>query len=189
MAERGSDIRPGKVMEVNGELAIVIKTTHTKPGKGGAFMQAELKNLITGSRKIERFRADEVVKFVKCEEIEYTYLFTEGSSMMLMDSETFEQFPIDQELLGDKKIYLRDNMIVKVMVVGDKIISVSVPEYLSLVVVETEVYLKGQTATSSYKPAVLENGVKIMVPPFIKVGDKITVYTPDDSYYERSKEN
>jgi len=188
MAERANDIRPGQVLEHNGSLFQVVNIMHTQPGKGGAYIQAEMKNIKTGAKYYERFRSDASIKRAILDEEEYTYLFTEGEIVNLMHPSNYEQITINLDRFGEKKVYLQDNMKVKVVTYQDKIISAHVPDYVTLIVKETESVIKGQTATASYKPAILENGMRISVPQFIKEEDKIVVYTSDDSYYERVKE-
>ncbi|OEY86668.1 elongation factor P [Wolbachia pipientis] len=188
MAEKANDIRPGHVLEYNNGLFLVVSIMHTQPGKGGAYIQAEMKNIKTGAKHYERFRSDASIKRAILDEEEYTYLFTEGSVMNVMHPETYEQIIIDLDLLGENKIYLQDNMKIKVITYQDKVISVHVPDYITLTVNDTESTIRGQTATASYKPAILENGIRINVPQFIKEGDKVVVHTLSDSYYERVKE-
>lgn len=187
MAERANDIRPGQVLEHNGGLFLVVSIMHTQPGKGGAYIQAEMKNIKTGSKHHERFRSDATIRRAILDEEEYTYLFTEGNFVNLMHPTNYEQITIDLNLLGEKKVYLQDNMKIKVVTYQDKVISAHVPDYVTFAVKETESVIKGQTATASYKPAILENGMRVSVPQFIKEEDKIVIHTPDDSYYERVK--
>lgn len=188
MAERANDIRPGQVLEHNGGLFSVISIIHTQPGKGGTYIQAEMKNIQTGAKYYERFRSDATIRRAILGEDEYVYLFTEENIVNLMHPSSYEQIVINLDLLGEKKAYLQDNMKIKVVTYQDKIISAHVPDHVTLTVKETESVIKGQTVTASYKPAILENGIRVNVPQFIKEGDKIVVHTPDNSYYERVKE-
>ncbi|MEH0831799.1 elongation factor P [Anaplasma bovis] len=188
MAEKGSDIRPGQVLDHNGGLYLVVKTMHTQPGKGGAYIQAELKNLKTGAKYQERFRTDANIKRARIEEASFQYIFGDSSSVTLMSTETYEQIVIPMEMLGEKAVYLKDGMTLTLLFHEGRVISARIPDYVVLEVVEAESVVKGQTASSSYKSAVLENGRRISVPPFIKAGERIVVYTPDDTYYERSKD-
>ncbi len=188
MVEKANDIRPGQVLEHNNGLFLVISIMHTQPGKGGAYIQAEMKNIKTGAKHYERFRSDAPIKRAILDEEEYTYLFTEGNIMHVMHPKTYEQMVVDLGLLGEKKVYLQDNMKISIVMYQEKIISAHVPNYIVLTVKETETVVKGQTATASYKPATLENGVRINVPQFIKEGDKVVVFAPDDTYYERVKD-
>ncbi|ABD44488.1 translation elongation factor P [Ehrlichia chaffeensis str. Heartland] len=188
MAERGSDIRPGHVLEHNNALYLVVKVMHTQPGKGGAYIQAEMKNLKTGAKQYERFRADGDIKRAIVDESDYQYIYGDGSMITIMHLKTYEQLTISKDILGDKSIYLQDNIIITLVFYNGEIISAKVPDYVTLQVVETEAVIKGQTVSSSaYKVAMLENNQRISVPTFIKPGDRIVVYTPDDSYYERAK--
>ncbi|CAH58038.1 elongation factor P [Ehrlichia ruminantium] len=189
MAERGSDIRPGYVLEHNNALYLVVKIMHTQPGKGGAYIQAEMKNLKTGAKQYERFRADGDIKRAILDEADYQYIYGDDSMLTVMHLGNYEQITIKKDILGDKSIYLKDNMVITLLSYNGEIISAKVPDYVTLQVIETEAVIKGQTvSSSSYKVAMLENNQRINVPTFIKSGDKIVVYTPDDSYYERAKE-
>ncbi len=188
MVERANDIRPGQVLEHNDGLFLVVNIMHTQPGKGGAYIQAEMKNIKTGAKHYERFRSDAPVRRAILDEEEYVYLFTEGDVVHLMHPSSYEQVTLNLDLLGEKKIYLQNNMKIKVVTYQDKIIFAHVPDYVTLAVKETDSVIKKQPVTSSYKPAVLENGMRINVPRFVREEDKIVVYTPDDSYYERAKE-
>jgi elongation factor P len=188
MVEKANDIRPGQVLEHSNGLFLVVSIAHTQPGKGGAYIQAEMKNIKTGAKHYERFRSDSPIKRAILDEEEYTYLFTEGNVIHVMHPETYEQIIVDLGLFGEKKVYLQDNMKIKIVTYQEKIISAHVPDYIVLTIKETESVIKGQTATASYKPAILENGIRVNVPQFVKEGDKIMVFTQDDSYYERVKE-
>ncbi|WP_339047097.1 elongation factor P [Candidatus Mesenet endosymbiont of Phosphuga atrata] len=187
MAEKANDIRPGQVLEHNNKLYLVASIMHTQPGKGGAYMQVEMKDIKTGAKHYERFRSDANIKRAILDEEEYTYLFSSSNTLTLMNPKNYEQIVINEDLLGDKKVYLQSDMNIKVVMYEGSIISAHVPNYVTLVVEETEETIKGQTVSASYKPAILENGLRVLVPPFIKVKDKIVIHTPDDSYYERAK--
>ncbi|MGL9682261.1 MAG: elongation factor P [Wolbachia sp.] len=188
MAERANGIRPGQVLEHNGCLFLVVSIMHTQPGKGGAYIQVEMKNIKTGAKHYERFSSNAIIIRAILDEEEYVCLFTEENIVNLMHPSNYEQIAINLDLLGEKKIYLHDNMKVKVVTYQDKIISAHVPDYVTLIVKKTESVIKGQTVTSSYKPAILDNGMRLNVPQFIKEEDRVVVYTPSDSYYERAKE-
>ncbi|QKX01279.1 elongation factor P [Wolbachia endosymbiont of Dipetalonema caudispina] len=188
MIERANDIRPGQVLEHNGGLFLVLSVMHTQPGKGVAYIQAKIRNIQTKAKYYERFRSDAPIRRAILDEEEYIYLFTERDIIYLMHPSNYEQITLGLDLLGEKKIYLQDNIRIKVITYQDKIISIHIPDYVTLVVKETEFVIKGQTVTSSYKPAVLENGMRVNVPQFIKEEDKVVIYTPNDSYYERVKE-
>lgn len=184
----GNAIRVGNVIEHEGKLWVASKTQHVQPGKGGAYMQVELKNLIDGTKCNERFRSAEQVERVYLDETPYQYLYTEENSVILMHPETYEQVPLPLEVIGDAHVYLQDSMIVNVSSYEDKPISVSLPDTVILTIQEADPVVKGQTASSSFKPAILENGVKIMVPPHIESGMRVVVNTADSTYVERAKE-
>ncbi|MEQ9115431.1 MAG: elongation factor P [Rickettsiales bacterium] len=183
-----NSIRAGNVLMHNNRLYVVAKTPdHTKPGKGGAFVQVEMKDLKTGNKLNERFSSTENVEKVRLDQKEYQYLYIEDNKVSLMDLESYEQIEIPVELLGDKKSFLQDGMQVAVESYEGSAISVELPETVVATVVETEPVVKGQTASASYKPAILDNGIRVMVPPFVNTNDKLVVRTEDSSYVERAK--
>lgn len=182
----GNAIRPGNVIEHQGGLWKAVKIQHTQPGKGGAYMQVELKNLRDGRKLNERFRSADAVERVRLDQKDYQYLFESDGKYTFMDTETFEQIEIDGELIGEQAAFLQDGMMVIVESYEGEAIGVSLPEFVTLEVVETEPVVKGQTAASSYKPAKLDNGVRTMVPPFINTGDRIIVATTDSTYSKRA---
>ncbi len=183
----GVSIRPGNVLEHKGRLWVVSRTQHVKPGKGGAFNQVEMKDVRDGTKLNERFRSDEVVEKVRLEEMDYQYLYAEEDSLHFMHPQSYEQIILPAGILGDSLPFLQDGMIVSVQSYEGDPISVSLPEHVTLEIVEAEPVVKGQTASSSYKPAILENGVKVMVPPFIGTGDRIVVNTSEVTYVERAR--
>jgi len=186
MKTQGNAIRPGNVLEHKGGLWRVVRVQHTMPGKGGAFMQTELRNLRDGTKLNERFRATEDVERVRLEQRPYQYLFSDGERHTFMDNETFEQVEIDSAMIGDGAAYLQEGMEVVVESYEDRPIGVELPDQVSLEVTDTEPVVKGQTAANSFKPAILENGVRTNVPPFVGVGDRIIVSTADGSYVRRA---
>ncbi|MEQ8401908.1 MAG: elongation factor P [Roseitalea porphyridii] len=186
MKINGNEIKPGNVIEHNGGLWVAVKTNAVKPGKGGAFNQVELKNLIDGTKLNERFRASETVEKVRLEQKEYQYLYAQEDALVFMDMETYEQLELQADFVGDRKAFLQDGMTVTVELHEERPIGVSLPDQVTLEIAEADPVVKGQTATSSYKPAVLENGVRVMVPPFITAGEKIIVATDDISYVRRA---
>lgn len=186
MKINGNAIRPGNVIEHKGALWRAVKTQHVKPGKGGAFLQVELKRLKDGTKLNERFRANETVERAFLEQREHTFLFAEGDSYTFMDAETFDQVSLNAEDIGEGAAFLQDGMTVILETHEGTPIGISLPDHVTLEVVETEPVVKNQTATSSYKPAVLENGVKTTVPQFVNVGDKIVVSTADSTYTKRA---
>lgn len=182
-----NSISVGNIIRHKGNLWMVTKKEHVKPGKGGAFVQLEIKGITTNAKVVERFRSTEDVEKMFMEDKDFQYQYMEGDNLALMDMTTYEQTLINKELLGDMLPYLQDGMEIKVQFCEDKPLSVKLPEHVVLEVVETEAVVKGQTAASSYKPAILENGVRVMVPPFITTGTKIVVRTSDSEYVERAK--
>lgn len=188
MKINANSIRAGNVLELNGRLYLVTKTPdHTMPGKGGAFVQVEMKDIQSGTKINERFRSSETVERARLEQREFQYLFADGEQLNLMDTENFEQITINKDLVGEKIVYLKDDMIISVEFHEETPIRVALPETVVLEITEAEPVVKGQTAASSYKPALLENGIRIMVPPFIESGTKVVVRTEDDAYIERYK--
>jgi len=186
MRINGNAIRPGNVVEHKGGLWRAVKIAHTQPGKGGAYLQVELRNLRDGSKLNERFRASENVEKIRLDQREHQFLFGDGDSYTFMDTESYEQVELNADQLGDQAAYLQDGMAVYIESHEGSILGVSLPEHVTLEVIETEPVLKGQTAAASYKPAILENNVRSSVPPFIGVGDKIVVATEDGSYVKRA---
>ncbi len=171
MKINGNEIRPGNVIEHKGALWIAVKTQAVKPGKGPAYAQVELKNAIDGTKLNERFRSSETVERVRLEQKDYQYLYPEGDMLTFMDLDTYDQIQIPKDLLGERTAFLQDGMTVTVESHEGRSIGVALPDQVTLAVVEAEPVVKGQTAASSYKPAKLENGVRILVPPFVGVGE------------------
>ena len=186
MKINGNQIKPGNVLEHNGQLWAVVKTDHVKPGKGGAFAQVEMKNLINGSKLNERFRATESVEKVRLEQKDFQYLYEQGDMLVFMDNESYEQLELAKDFVGERAAFLQDGMTVTVEMYEEKPIGISLPDQVVLEVVETEPVVKGQTVSSSYKPSKLENGVRCMVPPFVSVGEKIIVDTSEITYLRRA---
>ncbi len=171
----GVDIRPGNILEYEGGLWKVAKIQHTQPGKGGAYMQVEMKNLIDGRKTNVRFRSADTVEKVRLDTKTFQYLFADGDMLTFMDKENYEQLTLPADLLGDAVEFLQDGMDVQLELYDEKPISVQLPDQIEAVIVEADGVVKGQTASSSYKPAVLDNGVRVMVPPFISAGTRIIV--------------
>jgi elongation factor P len=157
------------------------------PGKGAAVIQVEMRNVKTGAKKDQRWRTADTVERLTTEDKEFTYSYEDGENLVLMDPETFEQTLVPKDILGERLPYLQENMTVNVKLIEGEPVSMDLPETVTLEIVEADPVVKGQTASSSYKPAVLSNGVKVMVPPFITAGEKIVVKTADGTYYERAK--
>ena len=180
------EIRPGNILEYQGGLWRAVKIQHTQPGKGGAYMQVELKNLIDGRKTNERFRSAESVEKVRLDTRDFQFLFAEGDQLTFMDKLNYDQVSLPRDLLGDAAEFLQDGMDVVMETYDEKPISVQLPDTIEAVIRDTEAVVKGQTASSSYKPAILENGVRVMVPPFIGVGTKIVVDTYEREYVRRA---
>jgi elongation factor P len=188
MKINGNAIRPGNVIEHKGRLWLAVKTQHTQPGKGGAYMQVELKDIRTGTKLNERFRASESVERARLDEKEYQFLYAEDEQLTFMDSETFDQITLDAVLVGEQRDYLQDGMIVTVKSYEGEPLSIRLPDTVVATIVETEAVVKGQTATSSYKPAMLDNGIRTAVPPHIESGTRVVISTEDGSYRERARD-
>lgn len=171
----GVDIRPGNILEYEKGIWRVAKTQHTQPGKGGAFMQVEMKNLIDGRKTNVRFRSADTVEKVRLDTQEFQYLYTDGDKLVFMDNDTFEQIMLDADMLGDEVAFLQDGMEVTLELYDERPISVQLPDTIEATIVEADAVVKGQTASSSYKPAILDNGVRVLVPPHISSGTRIVV--------------
>jgi elongation factor P len=186
MKVNGNEIKPGNVVEHQGSLWVAVKAVAVKPGKGGAFNQVELKNLLNGSKLNERFRASETVEKVRLEQKDFQYLYEQGDALVFMDNENYEQIELQRDFVGDRAAFLQDGMTVTLEMHEGKPIGVTFPAQVVLEIAEADPVVKGQTVSSSYKPAVMENGVKVMVPPFIDAGEKIIVDTSDITYVRRA---
>ena len=182
----GNEIRPGNVLEHNDGLWIAVKVNHVKPGKGGAFAQVEMKNLRNGSKLNERFRSDDKVEKIRLEQKEQQFLYENDQMLVFMDMETYDQIELQAELLGDRRPFLQDGMMVTIEYFGEEALNVSVPQKVTCIVKDTEPAIKGQTATNSYKPAILDNGLRIMIPPFVGPEEAIIVNTETFEYSERA---
>ncbi|MDJ0613623.1 MAG: elongation factor P [Rhizobiaceae bacterium] len=187
MKINGNEIKPGNVIEHKDSLWVAVKTNAVKPGKGGAFNQVELKNLIDGRKDNERFRASETVEKVRLEQKDFQYLYAEGEMLVFMDTETYEQLELQREFVGDRSAFLQDGMTITVELYEERPIGVKLPDQVTLKIEEADPVVKGQTVSSSYKPAVMENGVKVMVPPFIEAGESIVVDTNSIEYIRRAE--
>ena len=187
MKAQANQIRPGWVLDHNGKQYSVTKINIIQPGKGGAFIQVEMRDVNNGIKTQERWRTADTVEKLMSEEFDCTYLYKEGSNLIFMNAENYDQFEIPEDLMGESALYLQDNMQVTVNFIEGKPISVNLPPHVVLTIAETEPAIKNQTATTSYKPAILENGIRTTIPPFVNVGEKIVVSTEDNSYVERAK--
>ncbi|HEX5536415.1 MAG TPA: elongation factor P [Sphingobium sp.] len=182
----GVEIRPGYNIEYEGSLWRAVKTQHTQPGKGGAFMQVELKNLIDGRKNNVRFRSAETVERIRLDTKDFQYLYSEGDMLVFMDKETYDQINLPTDLIGDAGAFLQDGMDVILEMYEERPISVQLPEQVEATVVEADAVVKGQTASASYKPAILDNGVRVMVPPHITTGTRIIVDVYEREYVKRA---
>lgn len=183
-----NEIKNGTKFEYENGVWVVIKNpVHTKPGKGGAYVQVEMKNVFTGTKMNKRFSSTEKFTRPYFEQKEMQYLYQEDNKVVMMDPESFEQLMIDNDIMKDNLPFLEDGMMVKVEFYKDKPVFVILPTTVILEVAETEPVIKGATVTSSYKPATLSNGVKISVPPYIVTGEKVVVRTEDSTFVERAK--
>jgi elongation factor P len=187
MKINANELRAGNVMEFRGKLWAVAKAQHITPGKGGAFVQVELKDVRGGTKLNERFRSGETVERVRIDDHDYQFLFGDDHTLTFMDEQTFEQISVDRELIGEAAGFLQDGMKVIISSYEGTPVGVELPQTVTLEIVEADPVVKGQTASSSYKPAKLENGMRVMVPPHIGAGTRIVVNTGDGSYVERAK--
>jgi elongation factor P len=182
----GVDIRPGNIIEYEGGIWRAVKIQHTQPGKGGAYMQVELKNLIDGRKNNVRFRSAETVERVRLDTKDFQFLFHDGDMLVFMDKETYEQVSLPEDLIGEPAAFLQDGMDVIMELHEERPISVQLPDTIEATIVEADAVVKGQTASSSYKPAVLDNGVRVMVPPHITSGTRIVVDVYEKTYVRRA---
>ena len=182
----GNEIRKGNVIEHKNGLWIAVKTSHVKPGKGGAFAQVELRNIRTNSKLNERFRSADKIERVRLEQKDYQFLYKSDVDFIFMDNETFEQITIKEDALNVITNFLTEGLVVQIEFFENEALNVSLPEKLPCVVEETEPTIKGQTAANSSKPAILDNGLRIMVPQFVAEGEAIIVSTETCEYLERS---
>ena len=183
----GNEIKPGMIIEHKDDLWSVLKTQHVKPGKGGAFNQVELKGIKKGTKLNERFRSSDTVERAILDEKKFSFLYEDENNCHFMDQTNFEQIQINKKLIGEKSKLLKENMEVNLQFHEDEPLSVDLPSTVELKIETTDAAIKGQTASSSYKPATLENGIKVMVPPFINIDDKIVLDTRTLEYIKKVK--
>ena len=188
MKINGNAVRPGNVIEHKGRLWRAAKIQHTQPGKGGAYLQVELRDIRDGTKLNERFRSSETIERVRLDQRPNQYLFSDGEMYTFMDNETYEQISIHQDLIGEPVDFLQEGMTVNIESYEGSPISVTLPDSVAMTVVEADPVVKGQTASSSYKPGLLDNGRRVMVPPHIEAGTRIVVGTADGTYVERAKD-
>lgn len=182
----GNEIRPGNVLEHNDGLWVAVKVDHVKPGKGGAFAQVEMKNLRNGSKLNERFRSADKVERVRLEQKDQQFLYETDGMLVFMDNDTYEQIELPADILGERRPFLQDGMTVQIEYYESEALSATLPQKVTCRIVETEPVVKGQTAANSFKPAVLDNGVRVMVPPFVGQDEEIVVNTETMEYAERA---
>ena len=182
----GNEIRPGNVLEHNGGLWAAVKVDHVKPGKGGAFAQVEMRNLRNGSKLNERFRSADKVERVRLDQKDQQFLYEQDGMLVFMDSETYEQIELPVDILGERRPFLQDGMMVHIEYYDQEALNATLPQKVTCRIAETEPVVKGQTAANSFKPAILDNGVKVMVPPFVGQDEKIVVNTETMEYSERA---
>ena len=185
MKINAGEIRVGMLLEYKNDLWQVLKTQHVKPGKGGAFAQVEMKSFGKNTKLNERFRSSETVEKASLDEINFNYLYDDENNFYFMNPKTFEQIEIKREILGEKGNFLKENLEVSVSFYNENPISVELPNQIKCKINSTDAALKGQTVSSSYKPAIIENGVKIQVPPFIEPGDEILLDTRTLEYIKK----
>jgi elongation factor P len=183
-----NSIRPGNILDHNGRTWSVLKIQLIQPGKGGAFIQVEMRDIKSGNKTNERWRTQDTAERLNVDERDYTYLFGDGDQLTFMDTETFEQISLPKEMVGDQGIFLQENMPVTIDLIEGSPASIHLPQTVTMKIVEADPVVKGQTASSSYKPAVLENGARVMVPPHVESGTRIVVTIEDGSYVERAKD-
>ncbi len=180
-----NEIKTGMLIEYKDDLWEVLKTQHVKPGKGGAFNQVEMKSINKNTKLNERFRSEQTVEKASIEEIKHSYIYEDEKNYFFIDQKTFEQINIQKNILGEKGKLLKENLEVNVKFHDSKAIGVELPNQINCKIETTEVALKGQTVSSSYKPAILDNGINIQVPPFIESGDEIILDTRSLEYIKK----
>ena len=181
-------IRPGNILEHEGKLWAVIKSEIFQPGKGASVVQVEMRDARTGTKVNVRFRTQETVERVSLDEREYQYLYPEGDSYTFMDVENYEQIHVPRDVIGEQADFLKDGMVVSIHTYEGQPLTVTLPQTAVMTIVEADAVVKGQTAASSYKPAILENGVRVLVPPFVGRGERIVVNIQERSYVERDRD-
>ena len=181
----GNELKTGMIIEHKNDLWEILKTQHVKPGKGGAFNQVEMKSINKDTKLNERFRSSDNIERAIIEEIEYNYLYEDKNEFYFINNKTFEQINVKKDLLGEKFKFLSEGLEVKIGIYNDIPIKIDLPNQINCKIETTDAALKGQTVSSSYKPATLENGIKIQVPPFIESGDSIIVDTRSIEYIKK----
>ncbi len=188
MKVAANTLRKGMVIEYNEKLWVVMENELRSPGKGAAVAQVVMRDIIAGNKMDIRFATQDMVERVRVDEEEFQFLYADGNDYTFMNSETFDQIIVAKDLIGEPAAFLQDNMVCKMQMTEGKALTVTLPEQVTLEIVEADPVVKGQTASSSYKPAVLSNGVRTLVPPHIGAGTRVIVRTEDASYVERAKD-
>lgn len=182
----GNEIRPGYILEHEGGLWLAVKVGHVKPGKGGAFAQVELKNIRDGRKLNERFRSADKVERIRLDQKDQQFLYEADDLLHFMDTETFDQVTIAADIFGERRPFLQDGMTIQVEYHEEEALNAQLPDKVTCKVAETEPVVKGQTAANSFKPAILDNGLRIMIPPFVGEGEAVVVSTETMEYVERA---
>lgn len=188
MKVAANTLRRGMVIEYNNKLWMVVENELRSPGKGAAVAQVVMRDIVAGTKMDIRFATQDMVERARIEEMEFQFLYKTDNQYTFMNNESFEQLTVDGELIGEAAAFLQDNMTVKAQMHEGKPLSITLPEHVTMAIVESDPVVKGQTASSSYKPAKLENGVRVLVPPHIESGTRIVVRTADSTYVERAKD-
>jgi elongation factor P len=183
-----SSVRKGNILEIDGNLYAVISAESFFPGKGTPTTQIDMRRISDGVKTTQRYKTTEQVERAFVEDREHTYLYQDGDNYVFMNPETYEQITVSGDVVGDQAVYLQEGMACMLSVFEGNAVAIELPQRVTLEVTETEPVVKGQTASSSYKPAILSNGVRVMVPPHIGVGTRIVVMTADGAYVERAKD-
>jgi elongation factor P len=187
MKINGNAIKPGNVIEHEKSLWMAVKTAHVKPGKGGAFAQVELKNLLDGRKLNERFRSSDTVERVTLEQKDFQYLYAQGDMLVFMDTKTYDQIELHKDFVGDERAqYLQEGMTVVLEFYEERPIGIELPDTVVLEIVEADAVVRGQTASSSYKPARASNGMRVMIPPYMGTGERVVVSTETGEYLRRA---
>lgn len=183
-----SQLRKGNVVDIDGVLYVILKAENFHPGKGTPVTQVDMRRIDTGTKVSERWKTTEGVERAHVEESSYTFLYADGEGYHFMEPQSYDQITVTEDVVGDSKVWLQDGMSVHLSVHNGVAIAIDLPQKVTVEIMETEPVVKGQTASSSYKPAIADNGVRVMVPPHIGVGTRVVVNTEDASYVERAKD-
>lgn len=183
-----SQLRKGNVVDVDGVLYVILKAENFHPGKGTPVTQVDMRRMDNGNKVSERWKTTDSVERARVEERNYDFLYADGEGYHFMEPETYEQVTVTEEVVGDAKVWLQDNMRCYLSIHNEIVIGLELPQKVTVEIAETEPVVKGQTASSSYKPAIADNGVRVMVPPHIGVGTRVVVNTEDATYVERAKD-